>query len=394
MPESPNPLTPQDQIDWHGMLHDLEKSVELMSDALTAVHMSVRRIVMAEAWLPQKGAEPAPVASAPEPPVAAAASEEPPAVEPAPVPEAVEQSSSRAEPLAVAAMQMSVPEATIEQPMAVEEEPEAMVEIAVPPTAAEHAASEELVERFVEASREETPVEPVASAPVAQDDEAAREAVRRTVEQSRVELSGYAAQVDTAPMPSPVPAASDDEDAREAVRRAVEQTKAEMAGGYVAQPAAPVAPVMPQRASDEEQDAREAVRRVVEQARAEMAGGGLTDAAQIPPPPPPRTLPQRPVNPVHLLPTLTIEDPESRVELARVYALLQSLGIAAQSSLLNYTSRQVSVQLGADAARVTPDAFVAAVKATLGRDSTATIDGANVIVELGEETGAGKVEAA
>src|SRR4051794_13401675 len=74
MPEAPNPLTPQNQIDWHGMLHDLEKSVERMSDALVEMRTSVRRIVMAEAWLPTTAPEP--VATVPPVAVQAPAVEE------------------------------------------------------------------------------------------------------------------------------------------------------------------------------------------------------------------------------------------------------------------------------------------------------------------------------
>src|SRR5947209_15321431 len=90
MPEAPNPLTPQNQIDWHGMLHDLEKSVERMSDALLEMRTSVRRIVMAEAWLPTSAPEP--VAAMPPQPVAEeAAPVEEPAPTTAPEPEVAPQ---------------------------------------------------------------------------------------------------------------------------------------------------------------------------------------------------------------------------------------------------------------------------------------------------------------
>jgi hypothetical protein len=280
MPESPLPLTPQNQIDWHGMLHDLEKSVEQMSDALDGVRMAVRRLVMAEAWLPQTTVEP---------PLAAAQ----------PIP------AGAFEPVA-----------------------DQIAGVAVPPPIAE------------QAHQHSEPVPPPAA------------------------LANAASQI-------PV-TAEDEEDAREAVGRAVEDARAELNPGPAsASKAAP--PVW----SEEEE--REAVRRAVEQARVEMAAGRVPNIEEASPP---RPLPQRPVNPQHLLPTLTIEDPESRVELSRVYGLLQRLGVAAQASLLNYTSRQVSVMLGPDAARLTTDDFVRGVSQTMGRESRARQDGANVIVEL------------
>jgi hypothetical protein len=307
MPDNISPLTPQNQIDWHGMLHDLEKSMEQLSDAVDGVRMSVRRIVMAEAWLPQTTVEPvapAPLQTAPAPVAEPVVDQVAPLDVPKPGPVAPETTSA----------------------------PEAVADLAPEPTPVEEEASRELVQRFVDDVRAE-----------------------------RDEASAAMA------------AADEDRDARESVRLAVEQARAELTGPKATSDVAP--PVWT------EEESREAVRRAVEQARAELAAGHAPDLSEAPLAA--RPMPQRPVNPQHLLPTLTIEDPESRVELSRVYGLLQRLGVASQASLLNYTSRQVSVMLGAEAARLSTDDFVSAVGQTMGRRSRASQDGANVIVELG-----------
>ena len=52
MPDHIEPVSmTQGQNDWPAMLHDLEKRVEVLSDALEGVKLSMRRLVLAEPWL-------------------------------------------------------------------------------------------------------------------------------------------------------------------------------------------------------------------------------------------------------------------------------------------------------------------------------------------------------
>src|SRR6476659_2365711 len=54
MPDHIEPIPAvQGQTDWPAMLHDLEKRVEMLSDALEGVKLSMRRLVLAEPWLEQ-----------------------------------------------------------------------------------------------------------------------------------------------------------------------------------------------------------------------------------------------------------------------------------------------------------------------------------------------------
>ena len=84
-------------------------------------------------------------------------------------------------------------------------------------------------------------------------------------------------------------------------------------------------------------------------------------------------------------PTITIEDPEGRVELARVYNLLKHLDCAANSSLLNYSSRQVSVQLSDSKYAPDGENVGDAVREVFERENNVSVDGLNVIVKLGED---------
>jgi hypothetical protein len=210
------------------------------------------------------------------------------------------------------------------------------------------------------------------SAPVASnDDEDAREAVRRAVEELKAEMAqGEVPAADVEPV-------DDEEAAREAVRRAVEEAKAERA--FAAQPSVVTT-------LDEEEAAREAVRQAVLQARTEIA---TTGSLSEEPPEPVEVAPAYVVPPPQRAdrthpPTITIEDPEGRVELARVYNLLKALDCAANSSLLNYSSRQVSVQLSDNQAP--SNAVVAeAVKDVFEREPEVQADGVNVIVKLGSD---------
>jgi hypothetical protein len=225
---------------------------------------------------------------------------------------------------------------------------------------------------------------PVAEAAVVEEEpEDPREAVRRAVEQAKAEMSrpGYVApsydEAPSAPEPQQAPAAFNDDDAaREAVRQAVEAAKAERSFAETAI-----------GTMSEEEAAREAVRQAVAKARTEMATTGSISEEEPAPvakpaafvvPPPSRAERVHP-------PTITIEDPEGRVELARVYNLLKRLDVAANSSLLNYSSRQVAVQLSD--AKVPPegDLVGAAVSEVFGRENDVSVDGLNVIVKLGTD---------
>src|SRR5215204_1856093 len=54
MPDHIEPIpAAQGQTDWPAMLHDLEKRVEVLSDSLEGVKLSMRRLVLAEPWLEQ-----------------------------------------------------------------------------------------------------------------------------------------------------------------------------------------------------------------------------------------------------------------------------------------------------------------------------------------------------
>src|SRR3954452_17721713 len=53
MPDYIEPIPAQGQTDWPAMLHDLEKRVEVLSDSLEGVKLSMRRLVLAEPWLEQ-----------------------------------------------------------------------------------------------------------------------------------------------------------------------------------------------------------------------------------------------------------------------------------------------------------------------------------------------------
>src|SRR6185436_8777982 len=84
MPDHIEPIPAvQGQSDWPAMLHDLEKRVEVLSDALEGVKLSMRRLVLAEPWL-----EEALISHAPAPaevaPASTAESTQPYMYEPAP----------------------------------------------------------------------------------------------------------------------------------------------------------------------------------------------------------------------------------------------------------------------------------------------------------------------
>jgi hypothetical protein len=417
LPDYNEPLyaAPQ-QADWQAMLHELEKRVEVLGNALDEVKLAVRRIATAEPWAAGAYEAPAPYAVDEQP----AQSVQPSSVE---YDDDAREAVRRAVEEAKAQMargewdeeSFDFNESPLEQAQPVaewydespESKPDEQQEVlwlnlpedgsaaelttvfdgVAPRLSDDEDEARDAVRRAVEDMRAEMAAaaadaddaqpsdngasETVAEAASEADDEEAREAVRRAVEQLRAEMA-------EAP-PDDVKPIVDDEEAREAVRRAVEEAKAEMS--RAAQPFPPEpAPI------DEEEAAREAVRRAVQQARTEIA---TTGSLQETPPEPVEVAPAYIVPPpsraerVHP-PTITIEDPEGRVELARVYNLLKALDCAANSSLLNYSARQVSVQLNDNH---TPDGLIVseAVKDVFEREPEVQVDGANVIVKLGTD---------
>src|SRR6476620_1411225 len=85
MPDHIEPVSmTQGQTDWPAMLHDLEKRVEVLSDSLEGVKLSMRRLVLAEPWLEQaitSFAAEQPEHPAHSEPIAMAELEQPPAYE-------------------------------------------------------------------------------------------------------------------------------------------------------------------------------------------------------------------------------------------------------------------------------------------------------------------------
>jgi hypothetical protein len=354
MPDHIEPVVAEGLAEWPAMLHDLEKRVEVLSDALEAVKLSLRRIVMAEPWLEEamvkNGAEAAPT-------------------------------PLRSISASVTQSQPDVPESAPAAPAAIyDEEAREAVRRAVQEAKSQMAGDEWRAETSSFVNEEKPDVSWI----TVPDDGSAPEPLPVIDDDMVAELIDHR---DTAAAPAGVETEGHDgpaytepegeEDPREAVRRAVEQAKAEM--GFGTQQPAPLA-----SPADDEEAAREAVRQAVAQARAELATDGWGPAAkpvEVAPkfvvPPPHR--PER-VHP----PTITIEDPEGRVELARVYNLLKRLDCAANSSLLNYSSRQVSVQLSDNQP---PQSYEVgdAVREVFERENDVSVDGLNVIVKLGDD---------
>lgn len=426
MPDYIEPI--QGQADWPAMLHDLEKRVEVLSDALEAVKLSMRRLVLAEPSLQQSASSLAPpaleaaYATPPEQPAApealpvyddapaynfdAPVFEAAPPVEPAPsaaydedareaVRRAVEEAKSQ---MASGDLREETGDFVSEDKPEVSwvtlpddgREPEPLPVFEEPVTEeATYEDPREAVRRAVEEAKAElsagslsnedaTSQQPESQAG-SENEEDPREAMRRAVEQAKADLGmpGYARPQFEAPAEmSQTTDQHDDEAAREAVRQAVEQAKAERAFAENAI-----------GTLSEEEAAREAVRQAVAKARTEMATTGSIAEEEPEPvekrpafvvPPPHR--PER-VHP----PTITIEDPEGRVELARVYNLLKRLDVAANSSLLNYSSRQVAVQLSDSKTAPEGDNVMDAVREVFERENDVSVDGLNVIVKLGND---------
>jgi len=451
MPDQIPPVSTQGQNDWPAMLHDLEKRVEVLSDALEGVKLSMHRLVLAEPWVEEAisshaAEQPSPIvqASLPDADQAAAyereAAREVPELasydldEPTtqyptdqyPTDGPVEYNADAREAARQAVEDVKAQTAfggwrdetadyvTEDKPdvswVTVPDEgyvPEPLptFDEVSPDTSVSDEDAREAVRRAVEQAKAELSASAMPATEPFDDDEAVREAVRRTVEQAKGGLGfGWGSAMPNTPptddppreefgasvagpmadldepqqFEEPASTGDDEEAAREAVRLAVEQAKAEMATAGQVPGSEPL---------DDEEAAREAVRKAVMQARTEMATtGSLSEDI----PEPVEKAPAFVVPPPHRAervhpPTITIEDPEGRVELARVYNLLKYLDCAANSSLLNYSSRQVSVQLSDSNHAPDGDNVGDAVREVFERENDVSVDGLNLIVKLGDD---------
>jgi len=234
---------------------------------------------------------------------------------------------------------------------------------------------------------------------VGADTDPAREAVRRAVEQARAELAAGALHAEEAV-----------EEPEELEARAASNADAETASQES---------VWAGREADAEtasekgaEAAREAVRRAVERARAEMAAGALqprdilerdevrseepsaVDGEEAQESPAAAhsmeafrqgsrfVLPA--AEEAHVAPlAMVIEDPEGRVELARVFDVLNRLDCS-QASLLNYTTHSVTVSLSPGATLPTSESIADAVEAAFGRACHVAEEGVRISVRMGE----------
>jgi hypothetical protein len=200
----------------------------------------------------------------------------------------------------------------------------------------------------------------------------------------------------------------DDFARREEVRQAVIRARAEMERGVSFDPPpshqedGPPAGEPP--AALDEEAVRDEVRRAVEQARSELSSGGLSmfdqsapmevDNLQTKPPPgrfdafkgpdvnvswAPAAEPDSSLMPA----SIVIEDPDGRVELARVYDTLNRVE-RSQAALLNYSPHSVTVGLGLRDRLPEAEVMQAAVVAAFGRSCRVAIDGARMSVKIGD----------
>lgn len=386
------------QPDWWALVQDVEARVDALSAALNDVHEAVRRLSLIQpyaaagepAWPSAMGA----TAEAAWPSAVAATEsawrdaatglgQAPPAAE------SVDEAAVRDE--VRRAVEQARADLSRGSGGAVEEAPDASAppapsgwgdlrtgmsepfEMATYPEAARAEVRRAMEQSRVESHAEQAP--PGSRV----DDEAARDEVRRAVEQARAELqAGYEP-----------PAPEDSDNVRDEVRRAVEQARAELQMGY--EP--PVEPDV------ESESVRDDVRRAVEQARAELQSGGLRqrDAPEQPP--------QRPSAQSFMsaesfaergsptgwhreedlqlaAPSIVIEDPTGRVDLACVYETLNRLDCAGHATLQNYTLHSVTVGLSMGVQPPAPEAVAAAVREAFGYGCNVTSNGGRIAVRM------------
>jgi hypothetical protein len=229
----------------------------------------------------------------------------------------------------------------------------------------------------------QTPTPAEAEAPAA---DALREEVRQAVAAARAELEAGTLGLE------------DEDDVREndSDVEEPEQYEAEMSNE------APEKAWPDSQPTSEDEDAeRERVRRAVEAARAELMGIGRrgpqeplendqeqdeaprAEPVRIPPQWQPAAREDASIG----SPVMVIEDGEGNVELARVYEILNRLDVAAQATLINYTTHSVSI--GINTREGMPDAnkLEEVVKTVFGRPCQVTTEGSRLSVRLGHANG-------
>ncbi len=147
-------------------------------------------------------------------------------------------------------------------------------------------------------------------------------------------------------------------------------------------------PVVEEPPADEAEVLREEVRRAVMAARAEIEGEPVEEPRpHIDMTTPPKVVHAQPAHMAsiedELAPSsIVIEDPDGRIELARVYDVLHRLDCAAHAVLLNYAPHSVSVGLGGRVPVPTAEAIEAAVKAAFGRTCMVMPEGNRISVRV------------
>ena len=149
---------------------------------------------------------------------------------------------------------------------------------------------------------------------------------------------------------------------------------------------------------DDAEARREEVRRAVEMARHELETGELKSGAAPHPWAPEALAPlpsteeperladriqetKRAGRPASLPSIIVIEDPDGRVELVRIYDVLNRLGNASQAQLVNYTHHSVTISVGPGAVP-SVDALTQAVSSAFGRNCEVSYDETRVTVKV------------
>jgi hypothetical protein len=236
----------------------------------------------------------------------------------------------------------------------------------------------------------------------------AREQVRRGVEMAGAEVDAARSNASESTHDehgATIPAEQDQNAVREQVRRAVEMTRAELGGEGPASRSEGTTPTSEPSETDGDQNAvREQVRLAVEMARIELdtpgPSTGLDQAASAHAPDREQAAPSEvPVSPAETagsgrapagadehfgaIPTIIIESPGGRIELAYIYEMLSQLDCAATANLVNYLPHSVTVTLGA---LNLPDSdwIKRAVETAFGRTCNLVVDARRATIRLGD----------
>jgi hypothetical protein len=409
---------------WQALVNEVTERLEATSASLAALREAVQRLTLAQPSASEPPAnrgvvEPAAVPSAP--------NAEARSVEPAvsddeearreEVRRAVEQARTEMEriwsPEGLASVsEGSWPSRSEEDEVKAEENGhhKAWDEDEMPSIATPDDARLDDVRQAVEAAREDpagsAEEEPAPAEAI--DEDAAREEIRRTLEQFRAERATDASADATSEGSWPSGEAKESGTVGQwppgdsawgwpssATGWPVELDRP--AAGEVGEDESATAPIENQAPSDsgaavQGNDVRDSVRRAVEQARAEL----ITNEQEPAEPEPAASEETAFAWPDHsgdmasdvehlLIPaSLVIEDPQGRIELARVYETLNRLDFASDASLLNYTAHQVTVSLGSSRRAPTAEAVAAAVRGAFGRTCQVTIDGTRIGAQIGD----------